>query len=91
MEKVLLAQNSKSGAKLDEAPLIDDLRQINQEIANRYLEHVVVSRRSPNKVLHQELLNRLLDVAEEEVKDDGVMYHLEELGTSSIQLPRSQC
>ena len=77
---MLYAQNTKSGVKFDEAPLVDDLRKINPEMANRYLEHVVVARRSPIKALHQELLDRLLDHAEDEVNDDGVKYHLEELG-----------
>lgn len=53
-------------------------------MAYRFLEHIVVGKRSPAKALHQELLSRLLDVAEEQVKDDGVKYHLEELGMCPV-------
>ena len=77
-----MAQTGKSGVKLDDVPLVNDLRGINEQAANRYLEHVVVGKKSPNKALHEELLGRLLDAAGKEVLDDGVKYHLEELGTS---------
>jgi len=59
---------------------MDDLRAINEDVANRYLEHVVVMKRSPNRALHQALLNYLLDATGKQVQDDGVKYHLEELG-----------
>lgn len=78
--QILFAQNSKSGVKLDDTELVADLRGINQEAANRYLEYVVLSKKSPNKAFHEDLLRRLLDSASEEVEDDGVKYHLEELG-----------
>jgi hypothetical protein len=59
---------------------VDDLRAIDQNVANRYLEHVVVVKRSPNRALHQALLDHLLDATGKQVEDDGVKYHLEELG-----------
>jgi hypothetical protein len=68
---------------LDDTALVDDLRVISSTAADRYLEHAVVGKKSPSKHLHVDLLTRLLDAAGEEVKDDGVKYHLEELGESS--------
>jgi len=41
-----------------------------------------VIKKSPNRQLHEALLARLLDEAAEAVQDDGVKYHLEELGES---------
>jgi len=73
-------EGSKAGMKLDDAALIDELRKHSQEAAKRYLEHVVVSKKSPNKKLHQELLENLFHDAEEQLANDGVRYHLEELG-----------
>lgn len=78
--QLLVAQNTKTGIKLDDMLLIDDLRGIDEDAANRYLEHVVISKRIPSRVLHEQLLMRLLDQAEEQVQNDGVKYHLEELG-----------
>lgn len=79
-EAQILTAGSKNGVKLDDIALVDDLRNISQVAAGRYLEYVVVAKKSPAKELHEDLLGRLLDEAEEEVKDDGVKYHLEELG-----------
>jgi hypothetical protein len=79
-EAQILTAPSKTGVKLDDVALVDDLRNISQVAAGRYLEYVVVAKKSPAKELHEDLLGRLLDEAEEEVKDDGVKYHLEELG-----------
>jgi hypothetical protein len=77
-----MAQNVKTGVKLNDVALVDELRAINENAANRYLEHVVVIKKSPNRQLHEALLARLLDEAAEAVQDDGVKYHLEELGES---------
>lgn len=66
--------------KLDDAALIEELRKHSPEAARRYLEHVVVSKKSPNKKLHHELLENLFLEAEEQLGNDGVRYHLEELG-----------
>jgi hypothetical protein len=78
----LLAQNPKTGVKLDDSTLVNDLKKLDEEAANRYLEHVVVIKRSPNRSLHQALLDHLLEAASREVQDEGVKYHLEELGQS---------
>ncbi|WVR07166.1 hypothetical protein IAU60_004207 [Kwoniella sp. DSM 27419] len=77
--QLLLAQHPKTGVKLNDASLIESLRQIDEDSANRYLEHAVVTRRSPNRALHEQLLAVLLDEAETLCLDDGVKYHLEEL------------
>jgi hypothetical protein len=73
-------QGTKAGMKLDDAALIEELRKHSNEAAKRYLEHVVVSKKSPNKKLHHELLENLFLEAEEQLANDGVRYHLEELG-----------
>lgn len=78
--QILINHAGKSGVKLEDASLVEDLRKISEIAANRYLEHVVVGKKSPNRLLHEDLLARLLDSTESEVKDDGVKYHLEELG-----------
>jgi hypothetical protein len=75
-----MGQGTKTGLKLDDAALIDELRIHSQEAARRYLEHVVVTKKSANKKLHQELLDTLFQEAEEQIANDGVKYHLEELG-----------
>jgi len=82
--QILLAQNPKTGVKLDDTALIDDLRKVSDEAANRYLEHVVVIKRSPNRMLHEQLLSNLFDAVTDAVQDDGVKYHLEELGLCSV-------
>lgn len=74
--------SGKVSLKLDDAALVDELRKFSDEAAKRYLQHVVVSQKSPDKRLHQELLEYLFEEAERQVEDDGVKYHLEELGTS---------
>jgi len=84
--KILFAQNFKTGVKLDDVRLIDDLRAISDDAANRYLEHVVIAKRSPSRQLHEALLAQLLDEAADLVEDDGVKYHLEELGMSSFRI-----
>jgi hypothetical protein len=72
--------------KLDDAALIEELRKHSTEAAKRYLEHVVVSKKSPNKKLHHELLENLFLEAEEQLANDGVRYHLEELGKCLTRL-----
>ncbi len=84
-----MAQNPKTGVKLDDVALVGDLRAINDDAANQYLEHVVVMKRIPNRQLHEALLTRLLDLTAEAVEDDGVKYHLEELGKPTL-LPSSK-
>jgi len=79
-------QGTKAGMKLDDAALIEELRKHSTEAAKRYLEHVVVSKKSPNKQLHHELLENLFLEAEEQLANDGVRYHLEELGKPSTEL-----
>lgn len=82
----ILMTSGKTGLKLDDAALIDELRKFSDEAAQRYLHHVVISKKSANKKLHQDLLDGLLDQAERQVQDDGVKYHLEELGSCSTQV-----
>lgn len=53
---------------------------MDKDAANRYLEYVVVGKRSGTAELHESLLSHLLGQAEEVVRDDGIKYHLEELG-----------
>ena len=81
--QILMSQMSKHGIQLDDSSLIEELRGISQEAANSYLEYAVVQKRSPDRSMHEALLGRLLDSVEEQLSDDGVKYHLEELGTSA--------
>ncbi|OCF74776.1 hypothetical protein I204_05158 [Kwoniella mangroviensis CBS 8886] len=76
---ILMAQVSKNGVKLDDLSLVQQLGQIDRDTGNRYLEFAVVSKKSPNRALHEQLLGVLLDEVEELCKDEGVKYHLEEL------------
>ncbi|WWC70320.1 uncharacterized protein I206_104270 [Kwoniella pini CBS 10737] len=76
---ILIAQNPKTGIKLDDLSLVDQLKSIDKEIADKYLEYAVVNKRSPNRILHEQLLGVLLDEARELCEDEGVKYHLEEL------------
>lgn len=66
--------------KVDDAQLFQDLQALDNDVAHRYLEHVVIGKRSPNRELNEALLSRLLEQAAEMVHDDGIKYHLEELG-----------
>jgi hypothetical protein len=50
------------------------------DAANQYLEYAAIGKRCKCRELHEMLLNKLLDQATEMVKDDGIKYHLEELG-----------
>lgn len=70
------------GAKLntDDAQIVEDIATVNKDAANRYLEHVVIDKKSTDPELHEALLKWLLDSVEELLKDDGIKYHLEELG-----------
>ena len=72
-----------TASSLDDASLIEELRGISQEAANSYLEYAVVQKRSPDRSMHQALLDKLLDNVTEQISDDGVKYHLEELGSSA--------
>ncbi|KAL1413618.1 hypothetical protein Q8F55_001393 [Vanrija albida] len=74
---LLIAKDSK--VKFDEAQLVEEIREIDTDGANRYLEHIVVDKRSTNRELHESLLSWLLDQADEMAKDDGIQYHVEEL------------
>ena len=65
--------------KFDDAALISDLHAISPTASVRYLEYVVVNKRSPNRQLHEDLLSTLLEQGAEQLRDDGVKYHLEEL------------
>jgi hypothetical protein len=40
----------------------------------------VIVKKSPIRHLHEDLLKRLIDEAAHQVQDEGVKYHLEELG-----------
>ena len=64
---------------LNDVALLSDLRAIDPIIADKYLEHAVVIRKSRIRELHEQLLEQLLVVASKEVSDEGVRYHLEEL------------
>jgi len=86
-----MAQGAKIGSKLDDVALIEELRIFSHEAAKRYLEHVVVTKKSPNKKLHQDLLDNLLSEAEDQVNNDGVKYHLEELGVFCNPLDSLPC
>lgn len=79
--QLLLNNNAKTGIKLDDETLITDLHNIDKDAANRYLEHVVVVKRSANRSLHESLLDQLIHQVGAQIQDDGVRYHLEELGT----------
>lgn len=79
--QILMNTSGKAGLKLDDAALIEELRRFSDEAAKRYLQHVVVAKKLPNRKLHQDLLDSLMNEAEQQVQDDGVKYHLEELGT----------
>jgi len=53
---------------------------VDKDAANQYLEYAVIGKKSQNRELHEMLLAKLLNQAEEMVKEDGIKYHLEELG-----------
>ncbi|WVW83780.1 hypothetical protein I302_105801 [Kwoniella bestiolae CBS 10118] len=76
---ILMAQNTKNGIKLDDLSLVKQLGDIDRDTANRYLEFAVVTKKSPSRALHEQLLGVLLDEVEELCRDEGVKYHLEEL------------
>ncbi|WVN88218.1 uncharacterized protein L203_103419 [Cryptococcus depauperatus CBS 7841] len=59
--------------------LLPNLFTLSSTVYRAYLEHIVVTKRSPVRALHQELLTLLLDDAEQMIQDDGVQYHLQEL------------
>lgn len=69
-----------SSIDVDEGKLIADLAEVDKDAANQYLEYVVVGKRSATPELQEALLAHLLDQAAEVVNDDGIKYHLEELG-----------
>jgi hypothetical protein len=85
-EQILISREAKS-SKIDDQAFINELRLINQAAASRYLEHVVVAKRSTNKKLHEQLLQGLLTSLNEASADDGIKYHLEEMGKSHKLLP----
>ncbi|KAL7421749.1 hypothetical protein Q5752_003520 [Cryptotrichosporon argae] len=67
------------GRVIDDAKLVAALDGISPDAADRYLEHIVVDRHSSVRALHEKLLDKLMNAALEQVTDDGVKYHLEEL------------
>lgn len=76
---IFTSKHARSICKFDEKLLIDDMRAIDEPTSNRYLEYVVVHRRSVERPLHDALANHLLSECEQFVKDDGVMYHFREI------------
>lgn len=87
---ILAAQDPKTGVKLDDVALIEDLGKIDTKASSRYLEQVVVVKRSPNHGLHQQLLQQMLDEVVESIQDDGIKYHLEELQSEYRLLPEAE-
>lgn len=67
---------------------MQDIAAVNEDAANRYLEHVVIDKKSKDPELHEALLKWLLDSVEELLKDDGIKYHLEELGKLKDSVPQ---
>ena len=63
---------------------MEKLRAVDAQAANRYIEHVVVIKRNSNRQLHEALLTYLLSMATVAVEDEGIKYHLQELGVSSM-------
>ena len=80
-----------SSAKIDHEALVRDIRAVSEDGAHQYLEHIAVGRKSPNRTLHTDLLNLLWTRLEKEVADEGVRYHLEELGESRQDLACTVC
>ncbi|TXT15581.1 hypothetical protein VHUM_00084 [Vanrija humicola] len=85
---LIIAKDSK--VKFDEAQLVEEIRGIDTDAANRYLEHVVVDKRSTNRELHESLLNWLFDQADEMANDEGIQYHVEELDSEFRLLSEPQ-
>lgn len=77
--EIFTSQHTRSICKFDEKLLIDEMRAIDEHTSNRYLEFVVVHRRSVERPLHDALADHLLSECEQFVKDDGVMYHFREI------------
>lgn len=76
---------------VDDAQLVKDLEWLDNSVAHRYLEHVVINKRSSNRDLNEALLSWLFDQATEMAKDDGIKYHLEELDAEYRLLSEPQC
>ncbi|KAI5454223.1 hypothetical protein NCC49_004285 [Naganishia albida] len=72
--------------KFDDRALLSELQPISHAAANQYLEYTVVRKRSPDKTLHNALLNYYLDQAEEFLADDGVMYHFTEIYDEYVRI-----
>ncbi|KAJ9103369.1 hypothetical protein QFC19_004468 [Naganishia cerealis] len=77
--QVLTGQGMVASVKFDDRALLSDLKPINREAANKYLEYAVVRKRSADKSLHNALLAHYLDQCESFLSDDGVVYHFTEI------------
>ncbi|TYJ57008.1 hypothetical protein B9479_002287 [Cryptococcus floricola] len=78
-ERALDVLINHSPPSLSPTDILPRLAAVDAQVHRTYLEHIVVTKRSPSRPLHQQLLDLMLDEASTLVQDDGIKYHLSDL------------
>ncbi|CED83238.1 Vacuolar assembly/sorting proteins VPS39/VAM6/VPS3 [Phaffia rhodozyma] len=82
-----------SGLNFDHSDLVDELRQLQPEAGDKYLQHVVINRNSLDKNLHTSLASRYLERTRQELENgqtkkffDNALIEYHKLSDSKISL-----
>ncbi|CAE6423866.1 unnamed protein product [Rhizoctonia solani] len=80
---------SRTIPKLDDAAVLADMQSVNALAASRFLEHVVLNKRSSDANLHNQLVVRYVDEAIAILEKPGVQPLFSELAQEYVKLPPS--
>ncbi|CUA73702.1 O-methylsterigmatocystin oxidoreductase [Rhizoctonia solani] len=78
---------SRTIPKLDDAAVLADMQSVNTLAASRFLEHVVLNKRSSDPNLHNQLVVRYVDEAIAILEKPGVQHLFSEIAQEYIKLP----
>ncbi|CAE6446226.1 unnamed protein product [Rhizoctonia solani] len=80
---------SRTISKLDDSAVLADMQSVNTLAASRYLEHVVLNKRSSDPNLHNQLVVRYVDEAIATLEKPGVQPLFSEIAQEYTKLPPS--
>ncbi|CAE6484734.1 unnamed protein product, partial [Rhizoctonia solani] len=80
---------SRTIPKLDDAAVLVDMQSVNTLAASRFLEHVVLNKRSSDPNLHHQLVVRYVDEAIAILEKPGVQSLFSEIAQEYVKLPPS--
>ncbi|CAE6405212.1 unnamed protein product [Rhizoctonia solani] len=78
---------SRTIPKIDDAAVLADMQSVNALAAGRFLEHVVLNKRSSDSNLHNQLVVRYFDEAIATLEKPGVQNLFSEISQEYVKLP----